>query len=680
MGAVSGQFIADIDKLLIDQQGDNPAITELRDSIYQLYLKNLPSLSSRKKYIHRNNTPGYDEDQSRAFAQAGRKVANDIARIEHLHKLEATLDKAEWSLKLSNSQYLTKQFKKHAQQLQDRLDKQPFAFNNKDISDINKDSPDEGFHIYESKNPEAEIRRVLKKTQEIIDNASTIEDNIFTSRGLNELKKSHQAMTGGDVHPIASGLNALGFMWYLGASPAAAIINLTQMPTVSLPMMIASAKFKNSGKHFGTALKDKGNGKTPEEIKYMDMAAKSGLYDTTQVHDIAGVADAGVDVGSVRDKGMKLMAAMFHKAEVFNRKATYLASFRAAKDAGLTPDAAHEAARKLTWDSHLDYSAQNRARFMRGNFARVVTQFKAFSQGMYYVYGEALRKWSKGKTEAEKTEGRKLFLMLMGSQFAVGGALGLPMSGMVMGAAQGLAEAFGDEDEPQELKALFRQTLADHIGETGGDIVTKGLLNAFSPLNLSDRMSLGDMWIRTPDYDLEGKAEALSYVEALGGPMMGLFTNLFTAKEALANGDYLRAAESATPKFIKDLIRTGRYATEGNLTKKGLVVKEMTVTEMIAQALGVSSAEVAKIRGKATAIKNIESARGKRRRSLIDARLNGENNQAEIREWNKKHPRDRITAQTIRQSKQSRARYERQYTKGIRETKRNKDLIAQFDY
>ncbi len=689
VNGVSGQFMSDLDKIM-RKFGDDPIIEQMRDDAFQLYLETLPEMSARKKYLHRGKVKGYARDQARAFAQKARADANDIARLKHIHVLEDMIARTEIALNIAGSNKLKAKFSNHVGALQKVLDDTPFEISEHEIKKLNRTAPFKTFQLNQTGNPEAEIERILKKEKELLENSEKItEDKItFVSNGLNELKKSHAAMINKDVHPIAAGLNSLGFLWYLGASPAAALVNLTQTPTVALPMMLANKNLKNPARHLGKAMKDfiKGKGSIESTLNADEKRAfqewyRSGLLENTQAHDLSGVADSGIDTGTFKNKAMRAISLMFHRAEVMNREVTALATYRAAKQGGMSSKSAVKLASDLTWKSHLDYGASNRARFMRGNTMRVITQFKQYSQGITYIYAKTINDAFKGETKADKVQARKMLGMLIAGQLSVAGSLGLPMAGVVMGMTQGVADALGDDDDAVSMKAEYRQWLSDLFGKTGGQILSHGLIDTFTPLSVSGRLSMADLWIRTPDYDQEGKAEALSYIEALGGPMVSIFTNMFMAKESLADGNYLRAAEQSVPKFIKDVLRTTRYATEGNLTKSGLEIKDMSVEEMIGQVFGFSSSEVSEIRERATQIKNVEKKRATRRSEIIkNWRDSASKDMSEIRAWNAKYPNDRITRRSLKTSVKSKHRYSSQYVKGVRETRRNRDLIKQYDY
>ena len=64
---------------------------------------------------------------------------------------------------------------------------------------------------------------------------------------------------------------------------------------------------------------------------------------------------------------------------------TALATYRMAIDEGKTHENAVEIARKLTFDSHFDYSGANRPRIIKNDWMKVFTIFKQYSQNMTYT-------------------------------------------------------------------------------------------------------------------------------------------------------------------------------------------------------------------------------------------------------------------------------------------------------
>src|SRR5690606_31067854 len=180
--------------------------------------------------------------------------------------------------------------------------------------------------------------------------------------------------------------------------------------------------------------------------------------------------------------------------------------YRLARESGADHRAGFEQAKKATYDSHFDYSADNRPRAMQGNVAKVVLLFKQYSQNMIYTMVRNTYQSFAGKTPTERREARRMIAGLLFSHVAAAGVLGLPMplvtvpvaaaamagaSGKVgaaaglVGLAATLALAFGgDDDDPLDPEAEFRNMLADAIGQKPAEIIAKGFSRA-TPWDIS---------------------------------------------------------------------------------------------------------------------------------------------------------------------------------------------------
>ncbi len=696
---VNPKFVTEVDSML-QELGDSGQIQELRDSVYQAYLESLPEVSARKHYIHRKKRQGFYEDQMRAFADKAQHDAKHIARLRHMHRMNAVLADAEAGLDAANSRAHRAQLTDQSHALQALVGNDlTLTQINKQLREINSANPDRKVTTKASSVEEAEeaIQVQIDRNERILQESEHIKDRVFVSNGLSELRLSQEALANPNTHWIAQNMNSLGFAWYLGMTPAAAMVNLTQTPAVALPIIGAKFGMANASKHMLQASKDFIAGKgsiegrlNADELKAFKHWHDSGLLETTNAHDLAGVADAGINTGSAKFKLMGAMSYMFHHAERMNREITALAAYRAAKAKGKTSSEAMELASSLTWKSHFDYSAGNRARFMRGNFARVITQFKQYSQNITYLYAKTVRDVFAGASPEEKAEARRAIFGMLLAQFSVAGTLGLPAAGLIMGSAQILEDVFGDEDDPEEVKAEYRQWWADtFIGNTGGRIISKGFIDTFTPFSVSGRLSLSDLWIRTSDRDLEGRDLSHEYTKALLGPTYAIADSMFVAADLMTDGHPYRAIEYATPKFIKDSLRSLRYLKEDAKTMSGNTLKEVELGEAVGQFLGFSSSELSELYETNNAINNTTKKRNKRRKELISAMteaLQGGSGsdrveaRKSINEWNRKHPTDRITQKTIRQSMRSKRRYSESLDHGVRRTKRNDDLLKRYDY
>ncbi|MEG2569116.1 MAG: PLxRFG domain-containing protein, partial [Acinetobacter sp.] len=126
---------------------------------------------------------------------------------------------------------------------------------------------------------------------------------------IDEMNKRHDLLMNPKSHPLSSFLTSVGFMFYLGLSPASAIVNLSQTVLVALPLMGAKWKFKDASTALLKASNDFRQGierhdswnpvkweqnlgkmLNEDELAAYKLAVERGVIDVTQAHDLAGIA------------------------------------------------------------------------------------------------------------------------------------------------------------------------------------------------------------------------------------------------------------------------------------------------------------------------------------------------------------------------------------------------------
>lgn len=704
---VSSSFLLSVDELMKDQ-GDSQVVHDMRDQLYQLYLESLPESSAQKHLMHRTNRKGFNEDQMKAFSNKVVHDSNSISRLMYSSKMLDTLNKAGDAIDAATSNSRGEQADRLLDWMQEYSDNDlhnlPKVEFERQLDNIDQETDsDEAdkwmqFREWNERLSQSKTDEALAKQQQIVDSKDAISESnsqVFSANALNELRLSHAAMVNANTSPIAAAINSLGFVWYLGATPAAAIVNLTQTPMVSLPVMAAKLGWKNASSEMGAATKDfftggertiKNKLRNEDERKAYQRWHDEGLLDETISHDLSGYADAGIDSGAFKHRAMGAVSYMFHHAEVANREITAIATYRAAINKGKTHNEAVALAEDVTWKSHLDYGSTNRARFMRGNWARVLTQFKAYSQGMTHLYVDAFKKAFGSATAEEKAEARKMLTGLLTLQFGVTGALGMPMASVAVGIAQAVADAFGDEDEPYEVEAELRQLAKDNWGQPFSQFVFKGAFDAFTPYSIHSRLSLSSLWLHTSDRELSGISHQYDITKALLGPAFSIAISPVKAMDYAKEGHYDRALEAMLPKALRDIVKGVKYSTNDYKTFSGYDIKEATVGEVLGQMVGFSSSEMSDIWAEQNATKNIDKRLNDRRKRLIDNLANAEGGKEklearrEIRQWNKTNLRARITSKTLRQSNSGKERRARDLNNGMYRSKRNRETWDGYNF
>ncbi|EOW9437705.1 PLxRFG domain-containing protein [Vibrio cholerae] len=530
-------------------------------------------------------------------------------------------------------------------------------------------------------------------------------NNVEADRVVEELNKRHEWVRNPSRAGWAQKLTSLGFVWMLGLTPAAALVNLTQNLQVALPILGSRYGMAESSKMMSQATaqylkaaftrnRPKGQGilgsvLTGGEKEAMRRAVAQGVIDVTQAADLAGLAEnPNAKYSGTWNKAMNIIGWAFHHAEVFNREVTYIAAYRLAMKKHGDHEKAIADAIKDTWDSHFDYSSINRARFMQSDMAAVALQFKQYSQNMTYYLWANLAKALKGETPEVKSMARKQLLGTLASTFFIGGAGALPLWAITT-AIDAAQEIVGDDDEPFDAETELKRMLAEAFGKENAALIWHGTLPS-----ISGRISLNDLWVRSINRDVDASTAYVEYMKQALGPVIGgIGVSWAQGLSDISNDQFARGIERIPPKAIKDVLKTARYINEGGVTTKNgdEIVSDLTAFELLGQASGFAIGRANLQYDENNAIKNYETFIVKRRQSLMNAyytayRLkDGEAMKSvmvKIRKFNQSQygKRNPITTESLRQSLKVRARKRSITQNGVPVNPKMNSLVVQYDY
>lgn len=566
-GAAS-RFVGDVLERIAGLDMNPKEKAALIDGLNQLAISLLPDSSYRKHFHHRKGTPGFSNDAMRAFASAQQHAAHHIARINHADELSTLLD-----------------------EMQD------------------------------------EIR------------AAAGGDMTERQQVVNELTRRLDMLMNPNTHPVTAALGQVGFVMSLGGSVASGVTNLTQTPLVTFPFLGVRFGFDKAAAALTQAAKDYFGGRwdkwsgfvmqdnpklTQDEQGALRQLEKAGLINLTQAHDLAGAANTD-STHSQRafaiNRAMKIIGWTFHLPEVFNRQVSALAAYRLARAAGQDGDAALEAARQALIRTHFDYSASNRARLMVGNVTRVLTMFKQYSQNVTYLLWRNAHQALQGESAEVRREARRMLLGVAAMHFAAAGAMGLPLG--VFGVSpllSLLAMGMGGADDPWDWEAEFRNMLADTFGTDLGEAIAHGPLRLISNVDFASRVGLGDLWIRAPQKEAEGRDLVEAWMLTLLGPVAGYLGNLGTAAKAFDEGKFSRGVEALMPKMISAPVKALRYEQDGVRSWKGDALGvELSAADLLGTAAGFQPSRLAEMFEGRAAVKGREVKLQNRREELVNA-------------------------------------------------------------
>lgn len=524
-------------------------------------------------------------------------------------------------------------------------------------------------------------------------------DNLWARPLFSEMQMRHDWAMQPQASTLATRLTALGFAWYLGATPAAALVNLSQTVMVAFPTLAARfgsasrAAFhisKAAGQWFSStepmSKKLKGN-----ELKAFTQAYKDGLFEKTLAHDVSGIGE-GMDPSSTMARTQKMIAWMFHKMEEANRQITFVAGYRLSIEAGREHTAAILEAEDLTWDSHFDYTNANRPRIMQNDFAKVIMLFKQFSTNMTYRLARDLRDgYLRNPTigEAEKKEAKARLAGILVMTSVLGGITAMPLKWAV---TMILDAMLGDEDDPYDSESAFRSYLTELSSPKAAEAIMKGPWDAFTGMTLSSRISLNNLWLRDPLRHLEGEDLWQHYLGEAAGPVLSIPKDYFDAYSKFKQGYADRGLERLMPKVSKDFLKAWRFMNEGALNYRQqpiMPAEAFNAWDLSVQVMGFTPAKLTVMYEENAAIQN-EAGEIRRRRTLLmdryflgirmqDAEETKQAN-ADIDKFNLANPAVPIMTKQLLRSAKTRQRRDNDTIQGITVGKGYEYLHNKYDF
>ena len=360
-------------------------------------------------------------------------------------------------------------------------------------------------------------------------------------------------------------------------------------------------------------------------VSMLEELRQNNVIDLSWIAELRDISE-GIETGPWQ-KILDASRIMAHLTEVNNRILTAVATYDLAKQEAIdSPDIkpseyhtyAVGVAKQAVSETQFNYSSANKPRLFQpggplGKFGPAVFQFMQWPQHMYALMIKNFYQASKGGTPAERAEARKLLYGLFTTHLAAGGILGAALQPVKW--AIGLTMmAFGDDDDTfqnavsgESFDRIVTSTATEMFGSEIGGVLAKGLPTAVGA-DLSQRMSLGTVYYI--DFKSDNADSALgSLALGLGGASLNLGANMWRGAGHFMNGNYSRAIESASPKILRDVVRTGRYWNEGLVNNAGDTVisgEAITPRDLFLQALGVQPYTVSQFYSGQQAIKDTE--------------------------------------------------------------------------
>jgi len=478
-------------------------------------------------------------------------------------------------------------------------------------------------------------------------------------------------------NPVADSISSraswFSYMWHIAGNVSSAVVNLTQVPMVVLPMLggkygwsKASAMLKEAYSQYTKGGLDVNRKFLPDftfgaNLKpgdkyynlYHNAVSRSAIrrsvgYELTEMRRRTTEEFTGT-----RAKVETGLGWIFQNSERMNREVTLIAAYNLAKENGLSEQAAIDEAIDMTTRTHSHALSEAGPRMFQNGLGKVAFTFKSFAQAQIYNMARLFYLAFKGEQPEVRKLAQKQLTGILGMTYAFSGLQGLPTYGAANMFASTVAAMFGDDDEPFDFDEAVRTAV--------GDIGYKGPLNALTNIDIASRTGFNGMVWHDDPRRLAEVGFAPYFIEHFFGPSyQALFVNPGRAITLMKEGQVYRGLETVTPSFVRNPMKAFRFATEGATTTNGApIVDDVSAYSAFMQIFGFSNAELSEAYARAGSMKKAEQKIASRRTSLLDlhflAKSNGDDDMlAEIKDkiagYNESYPSNKISPDTLARS------------------------------
>jgi len=483
---------------------------------------------------------------------------------------------------------------------------------------------------------------------------------------------------------IPQKLTALSYFLFMSGNISTALINVTSLGFLVYPDLgarfgfdTAAAAMHNAGK---LALKDWGKAWGTGKYKGLFEAMEDNAQlRHTQAREVLEGSDGDTrKIFSPVTKTMDFLSKPFQNTETYNRAVTAIAAYDLAIKgnpssgvAAMSEADAVEYAIEAVKRAHTSGTSATAPRFMQNSFGRVAFTFKSFVWNSAFIVVKAGMDSVKGESPQVKRQARRQLVSMLGLVGAILGAKGLPGYGMAS-TSYAIANALaGDDDEPETLDDIMRETF--------GELGLTGLGNRILGIDLSSRAGIANdiLWRDDPQSIAEHGYVRTAAMATLG-PVGSYALGLEQAFRDFEQGEVSKGLERMMPSFARNVAKSARFMQEGALTSKGDPIKtDFTAWNLFTQTFGFAPADLSSIYARRSAAKSYEKKVMDRRTRLLNrydlARTHGDREllketREEIAKFRKRYP-GMIGPDTLTRSYRARRQAEKEMVHGVRFTK-----------
>jgi len=548
------------------------------------------------------------------------------------------------------------------------------------------------------------------------------EEKALNELYIEELEARAQWAANPVVQNWAKVATGIGFNATLGLNLSSALVNLSQLPMVTLPYLGGQYGFVEATKAMGRASKlfmasgrERGVDSYGVEVG-KDIQSKQGALWSLDNYDFSdpnldpeikryetlvkvaseqgqlnrSIAYDILDLGDITNPMAKINAVtgfFFHHGERMNRQISMAAAYDLALnkmksdgrkiDEAARQEAAIEAI-NVTEMTNGGIAAASAPRFAQDGPGKVVFLFKRYASAMYFMLGSLAYRSIKG-SDADRAMARRQLAGVFGGAGLVAGIQGLPLFGVLA-----MMHDLFKEDDEEDFETSVRQYF--------GEGMYGGLGNYLFGVDVASRMGLSNLVFR--DRLIEKDQSILwTTAEMLGGPVVGTALQVERGFDQIADGEVARGVETAMPAAIRNVLKSARFADEGAKTLRGdPIIEDIGPGHIFAQAVGFAPADYTLQLQKNAQVKKIDRAVNEERTKLLKKYYVALRNAdgltmsellEDMADFNSRHPTVAITPKTIKRSMKQHMRTTAKMYHGITVSPRRRaealDFVSEYD-
>ncbi|WP_225561062.1 PLxRFG domain-containing protein [Comamonas sp. CMM02] len=354
----------------------------------------------------------------------------------------------------------------------------------------------------------------------------------------------------------------------------------------------------------------RGNKYEPDLAHALRMAEDDGVVSPQEIHQLMAQARGagglrtgdGTKLGDARaaasnawEKGKVAWGQPFALAEQFNRRSTFIAAYRLARDNGM--DSPAQFARDAVVETQFLYTKANKPQWARGAVGGTLFTFKTYSVSFLELMQ---RTWNAGEAGSpERAAGRRAVGWAMLMLMLMGGAGGMPFVEDVEDLVDGVGQMMGyNLSSKQWRKDLMREVLGAELAEFM-DSGLSGMPGA--PIDVSGRLGMGNL-IPGTGLLLSKQSNTRDVVEMMG-PAGDLVARGFSGAKSVVSGVINRDAASigrgameVMPNAVRNAAKGADMAASGIYKDtKGYKVVDTSLDEALWKAIGFQPRSVAEV-------------------------------------------------------------------------------------